>query len=76
IQGVKHPGNAAEAGLARGDIVLEIDGRPVKDLEGLGELYKEIADDKKRAKRVRMIVLRAGLPRQVVLDYSTKYERE
>jgi serine protease Do len=76
IQGVKRPGNAAEAGLSVGDILLEIEGTPVESLEELGGLYGEAASDEERPKRVKIIVLRSGLPRQVVLDYSTKYERE
>ena len=76
VQGVRSPGNAAEAGLRRGDIVVEIKGRPVKGLGELSDTYKEIVSDESAPKRVRMEILRSGLPRQVVLDYSTKYERE
>ena len=51
IQGVKIPGNAATAGLRSGDIILEIDGRPVEDLETCRKLYLEIEADAAREKK-------------------------
>ncbi len=76
VQGVKYPGNAGKASLARGDILLTIEGRPVDSLDEIGRIYEDVTSDEDRAKRVPMVILRAGLPRQVVLDYSTRYERE
>ena len=76
IQGVRSPGNASQAGLRRGDIIVRIDDKPVRSLAELSEIYEEIVADESAPKRVRMEILRSSLPRQVVLDYSTKYERE
>jgi serine protease Do len=76
VQGVRSPGNAAMAGLQRGDVILTVENKEIGGLAALAELYEEIVSDDSRAKRVRMEVLRAGLPRQVVIDYSTKFERE
>ncbi len=76
IQGVRSPGNASQAGLRRGDIMLRIRGKPAGSLAELSDIYEEIVSDESGPKRVRMEILSSGLPRQVVLDYSTKYERE
>ncbi len=76
VQGVRSPGNAAEAGLRRGDVVARIDGAPITSLDELSAHYEKIVSDESAPKRVRIEILRAGLPRQIVLDYSTKYERE
>ncbi|MHC4199278.1 MAG: PDZ domain-containing protein, partial [Planctomycetota bacterium] len=76
IQGVRSPGNASQAGLRRGDTIVRIEDKPVESLAELSEIYNEIVANESATKRVRMEILRSGLPRQVVLDYSTKYERE
>jgi len=75
VRGVKSPGNAEQAGLRRGDIILTVEGSEIRSLEQFAELYERLTSDASRPKKVRMEVLRAGLRRQVVLDYSTKYER-
>lgn len=76
IQGVKMPGNASQAGLRRKDIVISMEGKRIGTLEELARIYEELVSDEARPKRVRMEVLRGGIERLVVLDYSTKYERE
>jgi serine protease Do len=76
IQGIRSPGNAAQAGLRRGDVIVGINDKPVKSLKALSEIYEEIVADESAPKRVRMEILRSALPKQVLLDYSTKYERE
>lgn len=77
IFGVKYPGNAARAGLQPQDILLRIDGKPVNTLDDVKALHKralEAADDNDH--RVMMTVLRGGLMKQVVVDFSHDDSRE
>jgi serine protease Do len=76
IFGVKYPGNASKAGLEEQDIVTKIDGQEVTTLEEVKAAYdKAIANiDKKH--RIVFVVMRNGLMRQIVLDFSRDYERD
>ncbi|MCD8140526.1 MAG: trypsin-like peptidase domain-containing protein [Planctomycetaceae bacterium] len=76
IQAVKHPGNAASAGLRRGDIILEIDGVPVDDFDAAKAMYETIVADEAREKKVVFTVLRAGLKNYQVLDYAPRYGQD
>ncbi len=76
VQAVKHPGNAAEAGLRRGDIILEIDGAPVENLDDFISQYNAIVADASRDKKVVFTVLRAGLRNYHILDYAPQYGQE
>ncbi|MDR2391792.1 MAG: trypsin-like peptidase domain-containing protein [Planctomycetota bacterium] len=73
IQGMKIPGNAAAAGLRSGDILVEIDGRPVEDLEACRRIYLEIEADAAREKKAVITVLRGGLRNYHVVDYAPRY---
>ena len=73
IQAVRAPGNAASAGLAGGDIILEIDGRAVDSLEKCREIYESALADGLREKKVVFTVMRAGLRNYRVLDYAPRY---
>jgi len=74
IQGIRQPGNAANAGLRRTDIILSIDGREIATLEDLRQVYGSVLTDEKREKKVRLEIFRGGLRYQFVLDYHTKYK--
>lgn len=76
VFGVRHPGNAANAGLARGDILLTIDGREVTTLDDVRTIHAEMLSALATRSRVRIDVLRRGLLRQVVLDFSRDYSRQ
>jgi len=76
VQGVKYPGNAATAGIQRGDILLTVDGKSVETLEDLEETYKGIVENDKREKKIDFVILRSGLKRYLVLDFATKYEQD
>ncbi len=76
VQGVKYPGNAEKAGLRGGDIIVEIDGVPVRDLDHCRHIYETIIRDDKREKKVVFCVLRAGLRTYLVLDYSPRYGQD
>jgi serine protease Do len=76
IYGVKGPGNAEAAGLRPQDIVVKIDGRDVATLDDVRALHKESLDGIKTKHRIIFSVLRSGLVRQVVLDFSRDYSKE
>lgn len=76
VQAVKHPGNAAAAGLRRGDIIVEIDGVPINDFEECKKVYEAIVADETREKRVVFTVMRSGLKNYHVLDYSPSYGQD
>ncbi len=76
VQGVKSPGNAESAGLRAGDIILEIDGQPVDDLDGCRKAYEDIVADAEREKRAVFTVMRSGLKYYHVLDYAPLYGQD
>ena len=76
VYGVTWPGNAATAGLARGDILLKIDGEDVGSIEDVQSLHKKLVADVEAKHRVVLSVMRRGLLRQVVLDYRRDHEKE
>jgi S1-C subfamily serine protease len=76
IQGVKYPGNASDAGLRSRDIVVKLDNKPVKTIEDLKEVYKQIITDEKREKKVMLEIMRSGLRKWIVLDYRKDYEED
>jgi serine protease Do len=76
IYGIKRPGNALNAGLERQDILLKIDGQEVTTLEEVKAAYDEAIANIDTKHRIVLDVLRNGLMRRVVLDFSRDYERE
>lgn len=76
IYGVKYPGNASEAGLNEQDIILKIGNREIETLEDVKEVHTEALENIEKSHRVLFTVLRNGLMRQVVLDFSRDYEKE
>jgi len=76
IYGVKTPGNAANAGLRSQDIVLKIDGHEVVTLDDVKQVHAESLENIDTRHRIVFTVLRNGLMRQVVLDFSRDYEKE
>ncbi|NLF29566.1 MAG: PDZ domain-containing protein [Planctomycetes bacterium] len=75
IFGVKSPGNASAAGLREQDIILTIDGRTITTLDDLRGVHVEAVENVRQKHRVVVSVLRNGLMRQVVLDFSRDYEQ-
>lgn len=76
VQGTRYPGNAADSGLGRRDILLTIDKEPVQTVADVKRIYERIVNDEKREKKVVIEVLRGGLPNWVSLDYRRDYEQE
>jgi serine protease Do len=74
--GIEVPGNAADVRLGRGDIILEIGGQEVKTLDDVRRIYRESVANVAAQSRLLFTVLRNGLMRQVILDFSRDYERE
>jgi len=76
IYGIKHPGNAANAGLKAQDIILKIDGKKVTTLDDLEAIHKDTLENIEQKPKIIISVLRSGLLRQQVLDISRNYEKE
>lgn len=76
VFGVKYPGNSASAGLREKDIILKIDGKKIVTLDDLKKIHKKLLANIKKKHKVLFVVLRGGLMRQVLLDFSRDYERE
>lgn len=83
IYGVKYPGNANSAGLETKDIIVQIDGKEITSLDDVKKIHKEaiagVTDPARQPgnkHRVVLSILRNGLMKQLVLDYSRDYEKE
>jgi serine protease Do len=73
IQGVKYPGNAAQAQLREGDILLTVDGKDIVSLDDLKAAYQAAVGDATREKKVRIVLMRAGMSCYAVLDWAAQY---
>ncbi len=76
VFGIKYPGNAAISGLEREDILLEIDGKAVKTLDEVRGAHAAAIENVEQRHRVVLTILRGGMLRQIVLDFSRDYEKE
>ena len=72
----KYPGNAANAGLQRNDIILRVDGTDVTTLADVEGVHKRTVESVAQKSRIVFTVLRAGLTRQIVLDFARDYSKE
>jgi serine protease Do len=76
VFGVKYPGNAQNAGLEAKDIVMQIDGKDITTLQEAKAAYEKAVANVATQHRVVITILRNGLMRQVVLDFSRDYEKD
>jgi S1-C subfamily serine protease len=76
VQAVRHPGNAANAGLQGQDIVVKIGGKEVGSLDDVKQIHKKSLANINDSHRVLVTVLRNGLMKQVVLDFSRDHSKE
>jgi serine protease Do len=76
IFGVKEPGNASAANLRSHDIIVKIDNKDVATLDDVKAIHKATLDNIAANHRIVFHVLRAGLLRQIVLDFSRDYSKE
>jgi len=76
IQGVRQPvGNALNAGLSRGDVIVSIDNEKVRTLEDIDRIYKKILAAEKKEKTVLFKILRGRYREWLVLNYEVDYEK-
>ena len=76
IFGVKYPGNASNSDLNTEDIILKIGGEKVTTLDDVKKIHTKAIEDVKVKHRILFTILRNGLMRQVMLDFSRDYEKE
>ena len=77
VQGTRYSGNASDAGLRSHDILLKIDGKPVKTTEDAKAIYDKILADKTRIEKKILIEFKRGrFVRWTVLDYTKDYLEE
>jgi serine protease Do len=76
VQAVRYNGNADDAGLGEGSVILEVDGQPIKTLEEMKAVYDKIIADETRQKRVLLKVMDYGIASLLVLDYARDYDKE
>jgi hypothetical protein len=76
IFGIKYPGNASSARFSSNDIILEIDGEKVVTLDDVQRLHKRTIENVSNKPRILFKILRNGMMKQFVLDFSHNYERE
>lgn len=75
VFGVRYPGNAADAGLQEQDIILKVNAEQVVTPSDLNRIYESAMDNLDDRHRVVLTILRNGLMRQLVLDFSRDYEK-
>ncbi len=76
VYGLKRPGNAQIAGLNQHDILQKVDGEKVETLDDIKRIHKRTLDNIKQKHKMVITVLRNGLMRQVILDFSRDHEKE
>ena len=81
VQGVRWPGNAQDAGIQAGDIIMSIeDGKggtvEVASVRQLREIYERLMADPKREKKVLLSIKRGAYVRPLILDYRRDYKEE
>lgn len=76
IYGVKYPGNASSSGLNTQDIVLKIGGEKVRTPDDVKKIHAAAIESVETKHRILVTVLRNGLMRQIMLDFSRDYEKE
>ena len=76
VFGIKYPGNAATSGLQTNDIILSIDGKALETLEDVKTLHEQALENVKTRHKIVIVVLRNGLRRQLVLEFSRDYSKQ
>jgi serine protease Do len=75
VFGLKYPGNAGNANFRPKDIITQIEGKDVKTLDDIKAIHKEAIDNVATKNRYVFTVLRGGLNKQVVLDFSRDFSK-
>ena len=69
-------GNASVSGLKRKDVILSIDGKPVKTIADLDPIYEAALKGLPGKYKMRVEVSRKGRPMQFILNYLEDTEKE
>jgi serine protease Do len=76
VYATKYPGNAANAGLRNGDIIVKIEDKEITTMSDIEAIQKQTIEKLSSKPRIVFTVMRAGLTRQVVLDMQRDYSKE
>ena len=76
IFGIDSPGNANNSGLRTSDIITKINGKKIKSLGDVQNVYDEAVKNVKNKNKLLITVIRGGLLRQVILDFARDFDRE
>lgn len=76
VHAVRYPGNAAQAGFQPQDIIVKVGKTEIKSLDEAKALHKSAIDGVGQNHRLLVTVLRNGLMKQLVLDFSRDYSKE
>jgi len=77
VQGIRGPGNAADAGLRPNDVVLKIGKWDIKTIEDVKQAYAALAGDPKRVdKKVLVTIKRDGFLDFKPLNWERDYLQE
>ena len=77
IQGVRHPGNASDAGLGTNDILLKIGTTEVKTIADVKKAYEALVNDKTLTeKKVLLTIKRGGYINWKTLNWQKDYLKE
>ena len=68
--GVVPYGNAAQAHLYKDDIILSVNGQPIRTLADLNLAYQKAMKNINETTKADFVVLRGGQRRQIIMDFS------
>ena len=72
VFGVENFSSAARAGLFKGDIILQVNGKAIKSLSELSAAYKHAGQIEGTNRRTRMTIMRNGVTLQLALYFSNR----
>lgn len=73
VRGVKVPGNASSSGLQENDIILKVGSAEVETLDQLKTEHAKAIEKVETEHRILFTVMRNGMIRQVVVDFSRDF---
>jgi len=76
VFGVAHNGNASHAGIHDQDIIVSINGRKIDSLKSLREVYNEAMGRLDQKTKAQITILRNGVNKQLIIDYSIDNDKE
>lgn len=76
IRGARQPGNAMQSGLQVNDILVRVGQSEVSSLDELETAHQKALGNVQADHKVLLTILRNGMMRQIVLDFSRDYSKE